>query len=190
METRFISLAGKTIKPCVNCDYCVRNKTLCKIKDDMAPLYEDVLWADGFIVGSPVYNMNITAQLQGFFNRWRPLHHVHDGVLHNRVGGAIAVGGSRNGGQELTASAIIHVLLSRGLVVTGGGSFDSYSGAYVVSHDRLAQGAKDDETGMDSVRRLGRRVAELATWIKAGRAEGRSEDRAEGRAGGRAEGPA
>jgi multimeric flavodoxin WrbA len=156
----------------VHCDFCVRNKQLCRIKDDMAGLYEAVLWADAYIVGSPVYNMTITSQLQAFFNRWRPLHHVQNGVLHNRVGGAIAVGGSRNGGQELTASALIHILLSRGLVVLGGGGFDCYSGAYVVSHDRLAEGAKEDEIGMDSARKLGRRVAELATWIKAGRAEG------------------
>ncbi|MHB8927657.1 MAG: flavodoxin family protein [Bacillota bacterium] len=171
VETRFISLAGKTIKPCVNCDYCVRNKKLCRIKDDMAELYESIVWADAYIIGSPVYNMTISGQLQTFFNRWRPLHHVHRGLLDSRVGGAIAVGGSRNGGQELTASALVHMFLARGMVVVGGGGFDCYSGAYVVSHDRLARGAEEDEIGMDSVRRLGRRVAQLAAWIKTGHGE-------------------
>ena len=168
VETRFISLAGKTIKPCVNCDYCLRNRKLCRIQDDMATLYDQIIWADAYIVGSPVYNMTISGQLQTFFNRWRPLHHVHKGLLNDRVGGAIAVGGSRNGGQELTASTLVHMFLSRGMVVVGGGDFNCYGGAYVVSHDRLAKGAEEDEIGMDSVRRLGRRVAQLAAWIKAG----------------------
>ncbi len=171
VETRFISLAGKTIKPCVQCDYCRRNKKLCRIKDDMAGFYESILWADAYIIGSPVYNMTISGPLQTFFNRWRPLHHVYKGVLDGRVGGAIAVGGSRNGGQELTASALVHMFLSRGMVVVGGGGFDCYGGAYVVSHDRLAKGAQEDEIGMDSVRRLGLRVAQLAAWIKAGRGD-------------------
>ncbi|MHB0886679.1 MAG: flavodoxin family protein [Bacillota bacterium] len=171
VETRYISLAGKTIKPCVNCDYCVRNKKLCRIKDDMADLYEPIVWADAYIIGSPVYNMTISGPLQTFFNRWRPLHHVYKGLLDSRVGGAIAVGGSRNGGQELTASALVHMFLSRGMVVVGGGGFDCYGGAYVVSHDHLAKGAEEDEIGMDSVRRLGRRVAQLAAWLKAGRGD-------------------
>ncbi len=134
----------------------------------MQGLYEHIVWADAYIIGSPVYGMSFSGQLQTFLNRWRPLHHVYRGLLRNRVGGVIAVGGSRNGGQELTCSAMIHSLMARGMVVVGGGDFDCYSGAYVVSHDKPGDGVKEDLIGMDSVRKLGIRVAQVASWMKQG----------------------
>ncbi len=69
----------------------------------MRGYYEVIFHSDGFILGSPVYQMSVTAQMQAFINRLRPLgHNITKGHWATKVGGAIAVGGMRNGGQETT----------------------------------------------------------------------------------------
>ena len=170
VETRLLTLRGRNIAPCRHCDSCLANKQLCCIEDDMRDLYEYILWADAYIAGSPVYTMTISGPLQTFFNRWRPLHHVYRGILHDRVAGAIAVAAARNGGQETTVSTLLHYFLARGMIVVGGGIPSAYSGAYVVSQNLGAEGAKADLAGMESVANLGRRVAQVASWVKTGKA--------------------
>lgn len=62
MSTEYWSIRGKKIIFCMHCDRCVYNKSLCFIEDDVSELIELMLKADGFIIGSPVYHMNITVQ--------------------------------------------------------------------------------------------------------------------------------
>lgn len=53
-------------------------------------------------------------------DRSRPLR--MDFKLKNKVGGAIATGGSRNGGQETTIAAIHEFLLIQDAIVVGDGA--------------------------------------------------------------------
>lgn len=167
IETEFMTLRGKKVQPCTGCDYCKSHKTRCYIEDDMQGLFDTFVAADAFLVASPVYVMGPTPQLAAFFSRLRPVHHVFPGVLRNKVGGAIAVGGTRNGGQEVTVNAIINYMLTRGLVVVGG-EIGGYAGGKVWSQDRR-EGAGEDHIGMDTVRGLARRVAEVALLLQAGK---------------------
>jgi len=166
ITTEFLTLRGKEIKPCHHCNFCLRNKALCPIKDDMVTLYDLIMDADAYIIGSPVYTMSISGQLQSFLNRWRPLHHVRKGILRNRPAGAIAVGGARHGGQELALSTLIHYFLARGMVPVGA-EIGHYSGGSIWSKDKL-DGAARDTVGLETVRSLGRRVGELALLLKEG----------------------
>lgn len=163
-----IALHGKVIKPCVHCDRCLRERILCHKKDFMVELYPKLMWADAIIVGSPVYAMNMTPQLSAFFSRWRPLHHVKRGVMRNKLFAGIAVGGKRNGGQEMTVSAMAHAAFARGLIVIGNEP-GFYSGGMVWSRDNGYQGVEEDEIGKDSVIQLGKRVAEIARIMELGR---------------------
>lgn len=159
ITTRYWSVRGKKISFCTHCDKCIREKTMCHIQDDVKELEELVLEADGFIIGSPVYDMNITAQLAACFNRLRPIFLVHPGKLRNKVGGAIALGGTRHGGQETALQAIINFYLMHEMLVCGGIG-GCYSGGTVWTKDGKAQGAAEDEVGMATVKGLGRAVAE------------------------------
>lgn len=134
----------------------------------MTDLYDHIFWADGYIIGSPVYSMSISGPLQTFFNRWRPIHQVHKGALIGKVGGAITTGGTRHGGQETALLTLLCHYIARGIIVVGGEP-GGYLGGSVWSRDRLEAGAREDEVGMETVRGLGRRVAHVTRIVKQGR---------------------
>jgi multimeric flavodoxin WrbA len=166
-ECEMITLRGKRLGFCVHCDRCIRedvNYCLVHEDDDMHPLYKPFYEADGYIIASPVYEMNITAQLVTFFNRFRPTYTIlksNPDYFRHKVGGAIAVGGTRNGGQECTINAIHGFYHTQGMSIVNGG-MGVYAGVSVWSRDRKAAGAEEDTFGMENAAKLGRRVAEMA----------------------------
>ena len=81
------------------------------------------------------------------------------------MGGALAVGGARNGGQERIIQDLHGFFFGEEMVVVGDGKPTSHSGATLWNHwkDDLAQ----DEEGMKTAKHLGRRVAEIALKLAA-----------------------
>jgi multimeric flavodoxin WrbA len=111
VTTEYVSLAGKRVEPCNGCAPCNAAEG-CLIDDDMQPLYARLLAADAIIVGSPVYYGAPTALCKAFMERVQGLG-IREKRLRLKVGGAIAVGGSRSGGQESTLAALhlwFHIL--------------------------------------------------------------------------------
>ena len=135
----------------------------------MQAFYEKVYNADGYIMASPVYEMNITGQLATFFNRFRPTYTImkKDATFFSRkVGGAIAVGGTRNGGQESTINAINGFYNTHGVTPING-ALGVYAGASVWSKDQGTAGAEADEIGMENCRQIGKKVAMMAKLLQA-----------------------
>lgn len=54
VSTRYWNLKGKRIEFRTHCDRCIREKTLCYIQDDITELIDEILEADGIIIGTPV----------------------------------------------------------------------------------------------------------------------------------------
>lgn len=160
IETELISVRGKKIAPCNGCGYCKREKTWCCIKDDMQELFEKIIHADGVLVASPVYVMTATPQLHAIASRMRPAMHCYPGMLRNKFVAAIAVGGTRNGGQETTIDDIFHLFGTRAMNMVTNES-GGYTGAKVWSQDGGAQVAAQDEIGLKTVRDLGQKLAEV-----------------------------
>ena len=168
VETVFWSVKGKKINYCYHCDKCIKDKTLCCIKDDYQEIEELMMEADGFIVASPVYDMSITAQLTAVFNRTRPFYLVHPGMFRNKVGAGITLGGTRHGGQETALQPILHFYMMHEMLVTGGMG-GCYNGGKVWTKDEKAEGAANDIVGMKTAKAVGRAVAEAAIVTKEGR---------------------
>jgi multimeric flavodoxin WrbA len=103
-ETEFVSLSGRTISACNGCGPC-RAAGHCVIEDDMQPLYGELLAADAIILGTPVYYGMPTGLAKAFMERVQGLG-VGEKKLRLKVGGAIATGASRNGGQETALMAV------------------------------------------------------------------------------------
>lgn len=81
--------------------------------DDMGTWNEDFFKYDGILIGTPVYEMGITPQLCGFLSRFRSeyLNHRDNPDLRLYMpGAALAVGGTRNGGQECAINIILGLL--------------------------------------------------------------------------------
>ncbi len=168
IETELMTLRGKKIAPCNACNYCREHKSMCIIKDDMQELFEKFVAADAFIIGSPVYVHTVTPQLMAFFSRMRPIHHVFPGAVRNKFGAAIAVGGTRNGGEEFTVNTIIHLMMTRGLNIVSN-EVGGYIGGKVWSQDKKNFTAEDDVIGMKTVTDLARKLAEAALIFEAGK---------------------
>jgi len=158
-DIEILSLAGKKVAACLACDYCKREKTNCCVQDDMADLFAQFVKADAFLIASPVYVMGPTPQISAFFSRLRPVHHVYPGILRNKVAGSIAIGGTRNGGQELTVNILNNYLLSRGLIVVGG-EIGGYHGGKIWSKDSSDE-AILDTIGLETAFGVVRRVIEI-----------------------------
>jgi len=59
-ETRYFPARGKHLNFCIHCDYCIRERSGCIHKDDMPDFYDGLEWADGIIIGTPVYQGNLS----------------------------------------------------------------------------------------------------------------------------------
>lgn len=163
IETEILSLHGMKFNFCLDCGACLKKNSIeCVVHhDDMTGWATKFLTYDGYIIASPVYDTNITGQLQTFFNRMRSNWLLLENNPHyyaKKYGGAIAVGGTRYGGQELVLNAINNYYLSLGIKVVSGGPY-AYVGAGVWSKDGGAAGVEADLEGMDSVRALAKAVA-------------------------------
>jgi multimeric flavodoxin WrbA len=104
VETDYVSLAGRSIAACNGCGPC-RQAGRCVVDDDMQPLYERLLWADAIVLGTPVYYGAPSGLAKSFMERVQGLG-VGSKRLRLKVGGAIATGASRNGGQETALLSI------------------------------------------------------------------------------------
>jgi multimeric flavodoxin WrbA len=160
-DTEIINLGSSEIEPCVACDICKATGE-CAIYDDMREITEKLMESDGMIIGSPVYFGSVTSQLKMLIDRTRPLRGPFK--LKDKVGGAIAVGGSRNGGQESTISVIHDFLLIHDAIIIGDGAPMAHYGGTGVGGPK--GDTEKDEIGIETSKNLGKRVTELAMRLK------------------------
>ena len=116
---------------------------------------------DGIIIGSPVYFGTLSGQLKAFWDKTRVLR--REKALLNVVGGAIAVGGARFGGQETTLKAIHDMMLVQGMIIVGDGCQDFDCGHQGACAQRPAE---KDENGRRRAHILGQHVLEVAGATK------------------------
>ena len=63
-------ISSMNIKACIGCDSCMRTHAGCVQKDDdMATIYEDMVWCDVVVFVSPQFWGTITGQLKIVFDR-------------------------------------------------------------------------------------------------------------------------
>ena len=68
VETFYLN--GMNIKPCQGCYACKKkNSTGCAVDDDMQSLYPKLVESDAWIIASPVYWFNMSAQTKIFIDR-------------------------------------------------------------------------------------------------------------------------
>jgi len=160
IQTQLVELAGKTISPCVACGTC-RKQLACSIDDDFTPLIDTL--ADpqvaGMIIGTPVYFGSMTAQCKAFIDRC-VMFRRNGFRFRDRIGGVLAVGGVRNGGQELTLQTVRAALLCHDMICVSDGMDTAHFGAAL--HSRRNGGVEADTVGLKTAENLGRRVADLA----------------------------
>ncbi len=155
-ETELIALSKMKIGYCTACDACKPEPHRCPIKDDVPKIFEAMESADAIIIGSPTYFSSISGQLKVLFDRTLPLRRAGS-KLSGKVGGAIAVGRSRNGGQEFVASQIMRWFLLHEMIVVADKE-TAHFGGIAVEKDGDAM---KDQIGVKTVGNLARKVVEV-----------------------------
>lgn len=140
-STELLELSDMNIKFCVACNKCL-SQTQCSITDDMAIVGEKLLAADGILLGSPVYWVNVTALMKNFMDRSRYLH-ICKNLLDGKVGAALTTAGLLYGGQETTLKIMECFLQFHGLHVVDSRDPNEAIKAPLVAGS-LMEGFKDD----------------------------------------------
>ena len=72
IEVKTVRLYGLDYKGCMSCMACkVKGKAsnICKFKDALTPVLEEIAEADGLVLGSPIYFGDVTGQMRTFLER-------------------------------------------------------------------------------------------------------------------------
>lgn len=173
VETRYLSLRGKRISPCIACDKCNTDGVYCVLRDKMADVYDALIWSNAMVLGTPVYMQTLNAQMKAMLDRCRPIGRKLGNKLRFKIGGAIAVGAGRNHGQEYALSAIQDFFNIEGMASIGG-----FNGSTGLSGVALAPGRVLDDyvqselygnnSTMDNAFQYGRLLAACARAMVTG----------------------
>jgi multimeric flavodoxin WrbA len=160
IETVLIELSDLKINGCLSCGLCTK-ALKCSQEDGfekIIPVLSDQ-GMGGMIIATPVYFGSMTSQCKAFLDRY-VMFRRNGFLLRNKVGGVIAVGGVRNGGQELTILTVHTAMLVQDMVVVSEGKPTSHYGATLWSGH--PDGIEKDAFGLETARNLGKRVSEVA----------------------------
>lgn len=72
IEVKTVRLYGLDYKGCMSCMACKitgKASNVCKFKDALTPVLEDIAQADGLVLGSPIYFGEVTGQMRTFLER-------------------------------------------------------------------------------------------------------------------------
>ena len=72
IEAKVVRLYDLDYKGCMSCMACkVKGKAsnICRYKDGLTPLLEEIAQADGLVLGSPIYFGEVTGQMRSFLER-------------------------------------------------------------------------------------------------------------------------
>lgn len=160
VDTELIELAGMNIEGSAAAGIPLEPGQ----KDDFEKLVPKLMdeRVRGIIIGTPVYFSNMTSLCKAFLDRCITFY-KSDLALANKVAGVLAVGGARNGGQELTIQSVQAALFCHEMIIVGNGRPSSRIGATV--WNKADDDVTSDEFGMTTAKALGRRVAEVAVRL-------------------------
>lgn len=161
LQTELIDLAPLKINGCIACDKCKKG-VLCSQQDDFQDLIPKLADPElkAIILATPVYMGCMTSQAKAFLDR-TVLFRRNGFIFKNKLGGVITVGGSRNGGQELTIQAVHAAMMIHDMIPIGDGL---HFGATAWSnHPDTIEG---DHEGINTAKLLGKRIAEVTLMMK------------------------
>jgi multimeric flavodoxin WrbA len=151
-----ILLSEVETAPCIHCNYC-KTKPSCNQDEEANRVNGILAGADALLVVTPVYFGGVAGQLKCLFDKTLPLR--RDGMrLKGKIGAAIAVGNSRNGGQELAVKDIHAWMLIHGMVLVGDNSH--FGGTVQAPFEDDSTGGETVQGTLEAMKSLLSRVGE------------------------------
>ena len=109
---------------------------------------EELLSADGIIIGSPTYYGSMASEVKKLLDDSIKFH----GKLDGKIGGAFSSSGNIGGGNETTIMGVLKALLIHGMIVQGSPRGDHYGPVSV---------GEPDERSRELCIEYGQRIAKL-----------------------------
>ena len=151
IQTELVQLSEKEIHGCIACYKCMENKDQrCAVKTDGAnESIEKMVEADGILLGSPVYFIDVTPEMKALIDRAGFVSRANGGMYKNKVGAAVAA--LRRTGAMHAIDSMNHFLLSQEIFIVGR--------AIALGRDKGE--VENDQEGMQLTKTLGQRMAWL-----------------------------
>ena len=122
---------------------------------------DDLFWAEGIILGSPVHSANIAAPMMEFFRNWP----FEGQKMKDKIGAAFVTAGGISAGEETAQLAILRSMLVFNMIVVGGPDWTSPFGASgIMGEGEYEHPGNANELNSLFLKKgyeLGERVAEL-----------------------------
>jgi len=151
IETEYLSLAGLEIGHCTGC-YACQNEPRCIIEDDLAPVYDKMLAADGLILTTPVYFGSASSLMKAFIDRTGMIARSNGDLFKGKVGGPLVVG--RRGGQNFTLAQMNYWFHLMQFYMTGADYWN-------IAFGRAKGDVVQDKEGLDTAWSFGKNLAQL-----------------------------
>ncbi|TKJ39540.1 MAG: FMN reductase [Planctomycetes bacterium B3_Pla] len=158
IETELVQLAGKTIRGCVACGKCYKNKDKrCSVDNDVAnECIEKMVEADGIILGSPTYFADVTTEMKALIDRSGFVARANSDMLRRKPGAAVVA--VRRAGSIHVFDTINHFFLISQMIVPG-------SFYWNLGIGRKPGEVEQDSEGLETMEILGRNMAWLLKKI-------------------------
>jgi multimeric flavodoxin WrbA len=152
IRTETIQIGGKKVHGCMACMKCFENRDRkCVIDDDpVNTCIEKMSRADGIILGSPVYFLDVTSEMKALIDRAGFVSYANGHIFRNKIGNAtVAV---RRAGASRTADTMLHFFLANDMIVPG---------LPVIGMGRDAGDVEKDDEGIARAKHLGETMSML-----------------------------
>jgi len=158
IETEIVQLAGKKIRGCLSCYKCFANKDgHCSVDDDLNPIIDKMVEADGIILGSPTYVASVSSEIKALIDRACLVSTANGYLFTHKVGASVVA--VRRAGSVSAFDTLNHFLLYNQMIVPGSSYWNMGFG--------LNPGeVQKDEEGLTIMRNLGRNMAWILQKIK------------------------
>jgi len=160
IEVEIIHVGNKTIKGCLACGACSRNKNEKCItdNDEVNEWIQKMKEADGILLGSPVHYSAISGTMKSFLDR--AFYVSNSGILKNKVGASV-VAVRRSGGVTTFNQLNNYINYAEMLMPS--------SNYWNVIHGTKPGDAMEDEEGKQIMRVLGKNMAYLLKLVQNGK---------------------
>jgi multimeric flavodoxin WrbA len=153
IDTELIHIGVRDFHGCMGCGQCRKNgQSRCIYNDDMLnSCIEKIIEADAFIIGSPVYFGNMTAQMKAFIDRVGYATRAEK-LLKGKLGASVVV--HRRDGALATFNAMNNLFTISECIVVGSSYWNQGVG-------KASGDADTDEEGIATMKTLGQNMADL-----------------------------
>lgn len=157
IETEYLSLHDREVRPCLACEKCAQDKNRCAQEDDFNAIYQMMARSDGLIVGSPVYFGSATPNLMALLDRAGYVARMGDNPFVRKVGSPIVV--ARRAGVNFTYAQLLFFFIIMGMVVPG-------STYWPIAYGRKPGEVAQDQEGIKTVTTLAENIAWLLKKLR------------------------